>query len=60
MLTTLGVDLSFDTITVEIICSENIKIVRQYFGFDPANGVYSVALDPDVPHYYIEVQSSSK
>ena len=36
-----------------------IEIVRQNFGFDLAQGVKTVALDPAEPHYYLEVRRQS-
>lgn len=36
-----------------------IEIVRQNFGFDLESGVKTVALDPDQPHYYLEVRAAS-
>jgi len=56
MVTGLGSALVFDNMTAAIAGSQWIRIVRQNFGFDPANGVLSVTLDMNVPHYYIEVR----
>ena len=56
MLTKLGSTLSFTGQSASIAHTEAIEIVRQNFGFDIANGVNSVGLDPEVMHYYLEVK----
>jgi hypothetical protein len=55
MVTTLGSNLFFNSMAAGITGVSRIEIVRQNFGFDPANGILSVTLDMDEPHYYIEV-----
>lgn len=37
-----------------------VEIVRENFGFDLENGVRSVALDPAVEHYYLEVRGTGE
>ena len=55
MVTQTGSNLSFTKQTASVSDTEYVKIVRQDFGFDIQNGVDSVELDPNIPHYYIEV-----
>ena len=55
MLTQLGSDLEFSKVTAGISGAGRIVIVRQNFGFDPQNGVLNVTLDPQEPHYYLNV-----
>lgn len=57
MVTRLGSNLHFDSITAEIASFEFIKIVRQNFGFDKASGISKVTLDPNVEHYYLEIRA---
>ena len=55
MVTQTGSNLSFTKQTASVSDTGYVKIVRQDFGFDIQNGVDSVELDPNIPHYYIEV-----
>jgi hypothetical protein len=55
MVTALGSNLEFNSITANITGAELITIVRQNFGFDIENGIVNVTLNPEVPHYYLEV-----
>ncbi len=56
MLTQLGSPLTFTKQSAAIENDDCIDIVRQNFGFDPANGITEVALDMAQEHYYIEVR----
>ena len=56
MLTRLGSNLTFDSQTATLAGSETIEIIRQNFGFDPANNILQALLDINIPHYFIEVQ----
>lgn len=56
LVTKLGSDLDFTNQTATTINTEGVEIVRQNFGFDWANGVDTVTLDPEVEHYYLEVR----
>lgn len=55
MTTRLGSGLRFTGQTAQLLDHGQIEIVRQNFGFDPANGVNRVDLDMAVEHYYLEV-----
>ena len=35
---------------------DQIEIVAQNFGFDPANGITEVTLDLTQPHYWLEIR----
>ena len=37
-----------------------IEIVRQNFGFDLEQGIYTVKLNPQEEHYYLEVRRKEK
>lgn len=52
----LDSNLSFTAQTALLEDREQVEIVNQNFGFDLEHGVRSVALDPEIPHYYLEVQ----
>ena len=54
--TALGSNLVFTSQTAALTNAENIEIVRQNLGFDPANGVTEVILDLSEPHYYLEIR----
>jgi len=56
MLTRLGSGLVFSSLTAGIKGEEYIEILRQNFGFDPANGILAATLDTETPRYYIEVR----
>ena len=56
LVTTLGSNLTCTAQTAVLEDRGQIELVRQNFGFDLENGVKSVALDPDVEHYYLEVK----
>jgi len=60
MVTRLGSNLHFNSITAEIASFELIEIVRQNFGFDEASGISKVTLDPNVEHYYLEIRALDK
>lgn len=55
MATALGSVLKFESQTAELINTEEIKIVKQNFGFDLESGITAVELDPAVEHYYLTV-----
>jgi len=56
VLTQLGSDLVFTSLTAGIKGEQYIEIVRQNFGFEPANGIMSETLDTEMPCYLIEVR----
>ena len=56
LVTTLGSNLICTEQKATLEAREQIQIVRQNFGFDLEHGVTTVALDPDIPHYYLEVK----
>lgn len=56
MVTSLGSSLAFTGQTASLSGAEYIDIIRQNFGFDPEKGIYEVTLDPNEPHYYIDIQ----
>ena len=56
MATKLGSNLTFTAQTASICRYEEIEIVAQNFGFDPENGITSVALDPNQDHYWMQVR----
>lgn len=56
LVTELGTSLDFTSQTARAVNTQNVEIVRQNFGFDWANGVDTVTLDPAVEHYYLEVR----
>lgn len=58
MLTKLGSNLTFGNVTAELAGADQVEIVRQNFGFDPANNVLEVTLDAETLHYYIEVRGA--
>lgn len=49
-------NLRFTAQTAVLEDRKQIEIVRQNFGFDPVDGVNTVPLVPDNPHYYLEVR----
>lgn len=57
MVTRLGSNLHFESVTAEITSIKNIEIIRQNFRFDPSAGVTKVTLDPAIEHYYLEIKS---
>lgn len=56
MVTELGSNLPCTGQTAVLEDRGQIQIVRQNFGFDLANGVKKVTLDPEAEHYYLEVK----
>lgn len=56
MVTELGSNLTCTSQTAVLEDRGQIQIVRQNFGFDLANGVKKVTLDPEAEHYYLEVK----
>lgn len=57
MVTTLGSGLRFTRQEAVLVNGEAVEIVRQNFGFDPANGVSRVELDAGQAHYYLEIRT---
>ena len=51
-----GDGLMYENVTANISDVGNIEIVRQDFGFDIADNNLSVSLNPDTPHYFLEVR----
>ena len=60
LVTRLGTSLEFTSQTAKAVNTDGVEIVRQNFGFDWANGVDTVTLDPAEEHYYLEVRSIGK
>ena len=58
--TRLGSTLTFTGQTAEAVNTDEVELVRQNYGFDWANGVTEVELDPDVEHYYLEVRRAAE
>lgn len=56
MVTKLGSNLTCTSQAAVLEDRGQIEIIRQNFGFDLANGVKKVALDPEAEHYYLEVK----
>jgi len=56
MMTRLGSNLTFTSQTANLAGADQIEIVNQNFGFDPANNILNVTLDINIPHYFIEVR----
>lgn len=59
MVTQLGSTLAFTAQYASIKSAELIEIADQNFGFDPANGITRVTLDPTQPHYWMDVRKKS-
>ena len=59
IMTALGSNLVFSSMTAGLICDDNIEVIRQNFGFDLANGTLNVTLDMEIPHYYIELRGAT-
>ncbi len=60
LMTTLDSTLAFTAQTASVTHAENVQITGQNIGFDPENGVTEVKLDPNQPHYYLEIQPVPK
>lgn len=60
MVTRLGSVLSFARQSASLSDTDEIEIIRQNFGFDLSEGTTEVELDPEVPHYYIEVRKKGR
>lgn len=58
MVTRLGTSLNITRQTARTLNTDGLEIVRQNCGFDWANGVNEVILDPAVEHYYLEMRRS--
>ena len=56
LVTRLGSNLSCTQQTATLEARDQIEIVRQNFGFDLQGGITTVRLDPETPHYYLEVR----
>ncbi len=55
MVTLLGSNLHFDTLTAELTSTDRIEIVRQNYGLNLSQGITKVELDPAEEHYYFEI-----
>ena len=49
-------NLTFTEQTASISRYEQIEIVAQNFGFDPAGGITKVTLDLNQDHYWMEIR----
>ncbi len=56
MVTRLGSVLEFEKVTAGLEHMEHAEIVNQNYGFDLAQGITRVELDPAKEHYYMEIQ----
>lgn len=56
LVTSLGTSLTLTRQTAVLEDRGQIEILRQNFGFDLAAGVREAELDPEIPHYYLEVR----
>lgn len=56
LVTQLGSDLKFTGQAAALANTEGIEVVNQNMGFDLENGVDTVELSPDTPHYYLEIR----
>ena len=56
LVTKLGSNLNCTAQTATLLDYGQLEIINQNFGFDLANGMKTVALSPDVEHYYLEVK----
>ena len=54
--TQLGSMLRFTAQTASVSNADAVEILDNSFGFDPENGVTEVRLDPDTPHYWMQVK----
>ena len=55
----LDTNLTFTAQTATLVTQDQVEVVNQNFGFDPAEGILTVPLDPNEPHYYLEVTQKS-
>ena len=55
MATALETDIALTSVKATLVLSDDLRILRQNFGFDPENGALSVALDASVEYYYIDI-----
>ena len=55
LVTQLGTDLTFSEQTASLRNTDSITILSQNFGFDLEKGITKVTLDPEVPHYWLEI-----
>jgi len=60
LVTRLGSELDITQQTAHLEDRGEIEIVRENFGFSLAQGIRKVTLDPNTPHYYLEVRSADK
>ena len=56
MVTRLGTNIEFDSLSASLMNAGAIEIVRQNYGFDIDAGVSTVELDTAVDHYYLEIR----
>ena len=55
MVTTMGTQIPMTALSAKLENCDAVEIRDQNFGFDPAQGVVHVILDPNEPEYYINV-----
>jgi hypothetical protein len=60
LVTRLGTNLTFSSLTAELINTDGVEIIRQNYGFDLAKGVTKVDLDPEIERYFLEVRRTSE
>lgn len=60
MVTRLDTSLEFTQQIAKAVNTVGVEIVRQNFGFDWANGINTVPLDPAEEHYYLEVRRAEE
>jgi len=59
MVTRLGSNLQFHNLTAQLTSVDYIEIIRQNFGFDIAQGITKVMLDPETEHYYLDIRTKA-
>lgn len=60
IVTKLGSNLHFDTLTAELASADKIDIVRQNYGFNLSKRITKVKIDPDDEHKYLEIKDKKK
>ncbi|HZJ57406.1 MAG TPA: hypothetical protein VFD89_04110, partial [Clostridia bacterium] len=60
MVTRLGSNIGFTEITASLRNTDNIEILNQNFGLDLRDGIDSVTLNPEIPHYYLDIKPVDK
>ncbi|MCI9578648.1 MAG: hypothetical protein HFF98_07360 [Oscillibacter sp.] len=56
LVTGLGSSLAFTRQSAGLVNLENVELAGQNFGFEPDGGIFSVELDLEQEHYYLEIR----